>query len=126
MHIQSPDQYERPASVFVTPTTPQKQQKSFSFATKSTTLPRRQNDAPATSNRENGRKHTLSHDESHAKLVSATIAKSVNNELVQIRLKSCQNATALAAMRISQQSLSKHGIGEHDPGIVDGYLEDVS
>lgn len=127
LHIQSPDQYERPTSVFVTPTTPQKQQKSFSFATKSTTtLPRRQNDAPAISNRENGRKHTLSHDESHAKLVNATIAKSVNNELVQIRLKSCQNATALAAMRISQQSLSKHGIGEHDPGIVDGYLEDVS
>lgn len=123
LHIQSPDLYERPACAFVTPETTQKR-KSFSFVTKPTTLPRRQNDAP--SNRENGRKHTLSHDESHTKLVNATIVKSVNDELVQMRLKNVQNATALAAMRISQQSLSKHGLVEHDPGIVDGYLEDVS
>lgn len=128
LHIQSPDQYERPPSAFITTQatqTPQKQQKSFSFATKPTTLPRRQSDATSISNRENGRKHTLSYDENHAKLVNATIVKSVNDELVQIRLKNIQNTTALAAMRISQQSLSNHGLGD-DPGIVDGFLEDVS
>lgn len=130
LHIQSPDLYDRPPSTFVTPEATQKQQKPFSFATKSTTLNRRQSDVPSNSSRENGRKHTQSqsqsNDENQMKLVNAAIAKSVNDELVQIRLKNIQNTTALAAMRISQQSLSKHALGEHDPGIVDGYLEDVS
>lgn len=126
LYIQSPDSYERPSSVCVTTESTPKQQKVLPVATKPTTLPRRQNDTQSNSNRENGRKHTLSHDENRTKLVNATALKSANDELVQMRLKNIQNTTALAAMRISQQSLSKHGIGEHDPGIVDGYLEDVS
>lgn len=120
LHIQSPDVYERPVCISLASETPKKLLRSFSLTTKSTILPRRQGD------RVNGLKHTISHDDGQAKLANAAIAKSANDELVQMRLKSIQNATALAAMRISQQSLSKHGLGEHDPGIVDGYLEDVS
>lgn len=124
LHIQSPDIYERPICLSLTSETAQKQSKSFSFTTKSTTLPRRPSDTASNTNRENGRKHTISHEDGHAKLVNAAIVKSANDELVQMRLKNIQNTTALAAMRISQQSLS--GFGEHDPSIVDGYLEDVS
>ncbi|XP_037030686.1 TBC1 domain family member 5 [Bradysia coprophila] len=125
LHIQSPDVYERPVCLsLASETPPRKQSKSFSFTTKSTTLPRRQSDTTSNTNRENGRKHTLSHDDGQAKLVNAALVKSANDELVQMRLKNIQNATALAAMRISQQSLSYQGYGEHDPGIVDGFLED--
>lgn len=126
LYIQSPDIYDRPLSVFVSTETASKQHKVLPVVTKPTTLPRRQNDTQSSSNRENGRKHTLSHDENRTKLVNPAAIKTTNDELVQMRLKNIQNTTALAAMRISQQSLSKHGIGEHDPGIVDGYLEDVS
>lgn len=124
LHIQLPELYERPPSVFVTEPS-HKQQKPLPLA-KPTTLPRRQNDTQSTSNRENGRKHTLSNDENRTKIINPATVKSANDELVQMRLKNIQNTTALAAMRISQQSLSKHGLGEHDPGIVDGYLENVS
>lgn len=125
LYIQSPDVYERPANIYIPLEMPPKQSKS-AVATKSTKVSRKPSDVSVKSNRENGRIPTPSHNDSNAKLVNDVLAKAAHDEIVQMRLRNIQNTTALAAMRISQQSLANHSIGEHDPGIVDGYLEDVS
>lgn len=69
-----------------------------------------------------GRKHSHSHDENRMKL-AALVSKKAAEEQLQIRIKSIQNTTAMAAMRFNAQA--QQPIGEHDPGIIEGYLEDV-
>lgn len=63
-----------------------------------------------------GRRNTS--DETRLKL-AALVAKHAADEQLQIRINNIQNTSALAAMRFNTPP------GEHDPGIVDGFLEDV-
>lgn len=68
-----------------------------------------------------GHRFSRSTDDNRKKL-AALVAKHAADEQLQIRINNIQNTTALAAMRFNTPP---QGIGEHDPGIVDGYLEDV-
>lgn len=69
-----------------------------------------------------GRTHTQSHDENRTKLATL-VQRQLADEQLQIRINNIQNTTALAAMRFTA---NPQILGEHDPGIIDGFLEDVS
>lgn len=68
-----------------------------------------------------GRTHTQSHDENRTKLV-AIVQRQLADEQLQVRINNIQNTTALAAMRFTANPQT---MGEHDPGIIDGFLENV-
>lgn len=69
-----------------------------------------------------GRSHTQSHDENRSKL-AAFVQRQLADEQLQIRINNIQNTTALAAMRFTANPQT---LGEHDPGIIDGFLENVT
>lgn len=93
---------------------------------RSTTLPRQMHSKKAIQQPrgsvDGGRMHTQSHDESRTKL-TAIVQRQMADEQLQIRINNIQNTTALAAMRFTA---NPQAIGEHDPGIIDGFLENVS
>lgn len=89
---------------------------------KAATLPR---NVPATNSgrlSSIGRKHTNSHDETKISLDSSV--KKAHEEKIQVNVNNIHTSTAIATMRIAAKSNGNPV--DHDHGILDGYIEDVS
>lgn len=129
MHMKSPQKYPCPPDVFVYVTNSKshniKQQQPIKMSTqRATTLPRH---VSATTNSGRlssigGRKHTNSHDETKISLDSSV--QKAHEEKIKETVNSIHTSTAIATMRIAAKSNGNPE--DHDKGILDGFIEDVS
>lgn len=150
MHIKSPQLYECPAGAFVQVTNAAELHRknpdggnasspaTVSNGTKvrSSTLPRqmpsqqsssksRQTQPNDTRNTRPLKKEHIQRHPQNYSVAESILQKQLADEQLQIRLNNIQNATALAAMRFNSTGANGASLGEHDPNIVEGFLENV-
>lgn len=151
MHIKSPQLYECPAGAFVQVTNAAELHRNNSGGgnasspattvsngtkVRSSTLPRqmpsqqsssksRQTQPNDTRNTRPLKKEQIQRHPQYHSVAESILQKQLADEQLQIRLNNIQNATALAAMRFNSTGANGASLGEHDPNIVEGFLENV-